>query len=286
MGYVLTNCNTCGWPNGARCPLDTDEGLAEHDGLDEWIENNSAAENQAPAVAYATSTGCPGWKPKPAAQNIDRAQIAAFATDSATIRPDSATRRNCWTCRLDSIEESTGSHLCHGLAGPGVVQWVDTHVEGNGEPASMPAHNAPPCPGWERRPAGIPSHDIPGHRPDADTEGVGILEHIVTVLGLDFSTLPVLDAAIPRHRPDDLTHVRAQLAEVGTVKDSSMVAHTSGEWMQVRRAAWDATLATIARLESRIDRLESRADEAERLARGVGPRVASLFRRDRLRGRR
>jgi len=65
-----------------------------------------------------------------------------------------------------------------------------------------------------------------------------------------------------------------------------MVAHTSGEWMQVRRAAWDATLATIARLESRIDRLESRADEAERLARGVGPRVASLFRRDRLRGRR
>ena len=114
----------------------------------------------------------------------------------------------------------------------------------------MPAHDSTGCPGWKPKPAAIATHDIPGHR------------------------------------PDDLTHVRAQLAEVGTVKDSSMVAHTSGEWMQVRRAAWDATLATIARLESRIDRLESRADEAERLARGVGPRVASLFRRDRLRGRR
>jgi hypothetical protein len=74
--------------------------------------------------------------------NNDRAQLAALGE---------ATRRNCWTCRYDSIEEDTGSHLCHALAGLGVVDWVEDHVAGNGDVESMPAHDAPPCPGWEAK---------------------------------------------------------------------------------------------------------------------------------------
>lgn len=85
----------------------------------------------------------PGHRP-----DNDREQIAALG-DPATIRPDSATRRNCWTCWYDGIEEDTGCHVCHALGGLGVVDWVEAHVAGNGDVASMPAHDAPPCPGWE-----------------------------------------------------------------------------------------------------------------------------------------
>jgi hypothetical protein len=83
--------------------------------------------------------------------------------------------------------------------------------------------------------------------------------------------IPVCDR--PGYRSHD---DRAQVAALATSALPSTIT--------VKRAEWDATLATIVRLESRVGVLESRADEAERLARGVGPRVASLFRRDRLRG--
>ena len=76
--------------------------------------------------------------------------------------------------------------------------------------------------------------------------------------------IPVCDH--PGYRSHD---DRAQVAALATSALPSTIT--------VKRAEWDALLA-------RIERLESRADEAERLARGVGPRVASLFRRDRLRG--
>jgi hypothetical protein len=83
--------------------------------------------------------------------------------------------------------------------------------------------------------------------------------------------IPVCDH--PGYRSHD---DRAQVAALATSAPPATIT--------VQRAAWDDLLATIARLESRVESLESRADEAERLARGVGPRVKALFRRDRLRG--
>ena len=76
--------------------------------------------------------------------------------------------------------------------------------------------------------------------------------------------IPVCDR--PGYRSHD---DRAQVAALATSAPPATIT--------VKRAEWDALLA-------RIERLESRADEAERLARGVGPRVKALFRRDRLRG--
>ena len=59
-------------------------------------------------------------------------------------------RRNCWTCQNDSIDEANGSHLCHALQLGSVAAWIEEHVvpDSPGVPASMPPRDAPPCPGW------------------------------------------------------------------------------------------------------------------------------------------
>jgi len=151
MGDVLTNCHTCGWDvrrgESSLC-MEPDQS----DAVSDWLEQSGHVPD-ATGMPPKTATGCPPWKPKPAAPNTDRAQLAILGADP------------------------------------------------------FPAVEAPPT-------------------------------------------------------------ISEVVAELETMTD---------EVMTVRRAEWDALLA-------RIDRLESRADEAERLARGVGPRVAALFRRDRLRG--
>jgi len=165
------------------------------------------------------------------------------------------------------------------------------------------------------KPAAIAAHDIPGHRPDDLTHVRAQLAEVGTTAGAEDEQRKgsagckfcgvAFEWSVPwgPHGPrayvpedcgcknrdpsaeDDEATVEALMrrAGVGGVPDP-LVAFVSSDVVTVQRAAWDATLATIARLESRVGALESRADEAERLARGVGPRVASMFRRDRLRG--
>jgi hypothetical protein len=90
----------------------------------------------------------PGWKPKRGEENTDRAQLASLG-DSATIRPDSATRRNCWTCMHNTPIDSFGEHGCalDPLAERSdVADWLRliplTHSQ-------MPPTDADGCPGWK-----------------------------------------------------------------------------------------------------------------------------------------
>ena len=94
----------------------------------------------------------PGHRP-----DNDREQLAALG-DSATIRPDSATRRNCWTCahNLTVTSSSRAYNYCDSPLYTGAAsdadyraigEWIEAHIpDGDTE---MPSHDAPPCPGWE-----------------------------------------------------------------------------------------------------------------------------------------
>lgn len=88
-------------------------------------------------------------------ENTDRAQLASLG-DSATIRPDSATRRNCWTCRHDELRRTAGGvtfHVCRRSWHKDVVEWIEQHVapDSPGVPPSMPPRDAPPCPVWKAK---------------------------------------------------------------------------------------------------------------------------------------
>jgi hypothetical protein len=59
-------------------------------------------------------------------------------------------RRNCWTCQNDYVEEASGEHICEVFWRNPVNVWIEKHVapDSRGVPASMPPRDAPPCPGW------------------------------------------------------------------------------------------------------------------------------------------
>ena len=103
MGETPTNCHTCRWDKptlvGRVCApsrnSDADELLQ---GIDEWLQGIRLVDD----MPLKTATGCPGWKPKPAAENTDRAQVASLATDSAT--------RAEWDAMLQRIAEAIGVH--------------------------------------------------------------------------------------------------------------------------------------------------------------------------------
>ncbi len=96
MAGVKRNCWTCGHDDSGDCFILENQADGWHEcevwtgGLD-WVARYPPKD----------SDGCPGWKPKPGAENTDRAQLASLA-DSATIRPDSATAtvKGCLTVGL------------------------------------------------------------------------------------------------------------------------------------------------------------------------------------------
>jgi thymidine kinase len=109
-------------------------------------------------VAHDHETG--GLCGKPATRSyrvtkeelVEQVKVGSFGVYEARCRvcwTKPAEQKNCWTCRFDSVEEASGAHLCHALVGPGVADWVESHVAQSGDIASMPPHDAPPCPGWE-----------------------------------------------------------------------------------------------------------------------------------------
>jgi hypothetical protein len=90
----------------------------------------------------------PGHRP-----DNDREQLAALG-DSATIRPVSATRRNCWTC-LHNLTAAGGYNYCGsplytGSAPDGayraVAEWIERYADDMDD--GMPAKTADGCPGW------------------------------------------------------------------------------------------------------------------------------------------
>lgn len=83
MAGVKRNCWTCGFNSQAgRC----DAPHAAREQSWPWVK----AQAWRDYMPSRDADGCPGWKPKPGAENTDRAQLASLG-DSATIRPDSAT---------------------------------------------------------------------------------------------------------------------------------------------------------------------------------------------------
>jgi thymidine kinase len=114
-------------------------------------------------VAHDHETGGPCGKPATRSYRVTKEEfvgqvkVGSFGVYEARCRvcwtkPSEVariSRENCWTCRFDSVEEASGAHLCHALVGPGVEAWVESHVAQSGDIASMPPHDAPPCPGWE-----------------------------------------------------------------------------------------------------------------------------------------
>lgn len=148
------------------------------------------------------------------------------------------------------------------------------------------------CPGWKPKPAAIPEHDRPGHRPNVDR---------AQVAALGVTDGPTLSAMLeqfepvwgedPPPRPPPENTDRAQVAALGweapkpaTIKESLTVAPerdplcdgTSADLVMVKRAEWDAALA-------RIDALEGRVGEVERRGRTDSARFKATRRRDRLR---
>ena len=64
--------------------------------------------------------------------------------------------RNCWTCRYDEVRRTAGGmtfHVCRRALDAAVMEWIEQYVapDSPGVPASMPAHDAPPCPVWEAK---------------------------------------------------------------------------------------------------------------------------------------
>lgn len=150
--------------------------------------------------------------------------------------------QNCWTCLNDQVE-AEGYHVCLSLKlGPcPVAEWVDEHVAHRGDGESMPAHDAPACPGWKPKPE--PSFSA----------------HVVEVLGLDFSEVPTTPA-------EQANTDREQLAALGSVPPPEptipevveALEDMTADTITIKRAAWDALLADIAAMESRVGDLERR----------------------------
>ena len=159
---------------------------------------------------------------------------------------------NCHTCGWDDRDRVICGPIYHEDDGSDDIErWLYATAQDD----EYPPKTATGCPGWSPKPAAIPPKDHPGPRPNVDR---------AQVAALGVTDGPTLSAVLEQFEPvwgeDPPPRPPPEAAETITVK----------------RAEWDATLA-------RIDALESRVGEVERTSRAAGARIQATMRRDRLR---
>lgn len=252
MSEILTNCHTCGWDRRNAdgyhyCTAESTDELAAWAGARYWSPRG---------LPEDFATGCPPWKPKPAPW------------------PEHI-RVGAWVKFAEPIEEE--GEVYDGRAQVVSMGIVDgerefTVSEDGRHTARYPADMAGTFVACEPpKPAAIPPHDTPGHRPDNDRAQLAVL------------------GSLPTPEDDEAT-VDALMRRAGAggvpEDDESVEIRTRRRIEDVFAGMESSKFETVATLLARIEALEQRVrvlEDDSRRSRGLHRAAVRGLRKAKLR---